>query len=84
MRAIGTRALGLRTPIIRESDDLVAVVCQSVQDAIEHENVSINDGDILGITEAVLARAQGNYATIDQIAADVKEVCHTASGVIFS
>jgi len=73
MRVIGTRALGLRTPIIRESDDLTAVVCQSLKDAIEHENIRINDGDIIGITEAVLARSQGNYASIDQIAADVKE-----------
>jgi hypothetical protein len=72
MRVIGTRAFGLRTPIIRETDDLVAVVSQSVKDAIKHENVCINDGDIIGITEAVLARAQGNYATVDQIAADVR------------
>ena len=73
MRVIGTRAFGLRTPIIRESDDLVNVVCQSVKDAIEYEKVCINDGDIIGITEAVLARSQGNYASIDQIAADVKD-----------
>jgi len=72
MRVIGTKALGLRTPIIRESDDLVNVVCQTVKDAIEHEKITINDGDIIGITEAVVARSQGNYATIDQIAADVK------------
>jgi len=72
MRVIGTKALCLRTPIIRESDDLVAVVCQTVKDAIQYENIRINDGDILGITEAVVARSQGNYATIDQIADDVK------------
>jgi len=72
MRVIGTRAFGLRTPIIRESDDLVAVVCQAVKDSIEHENIRINDGDIVGVTEAVVARSQGNYATMDQIAADVK------------
>ena len=72
MRVIGTRTFGLRTPIIRESDDLVAVVCQSVKDAVEHENIHINDGDIIGITEAVVARSQGNYATVDQIAADVR------------
>jgi len=72
MRVIGTRAFGLRTPIIRESDDLVSVVCQSVKDAVEHEKVCINDGDILGITEAVVARSQGNYASLDQIAADVR------------
>jgi len=62
----------LRTPIIRESDDLVAVVCQSVRDAVENENIRINDGDIVGITEAVVARSQGNYASVDQIAADVR------------
>jgi F420-0:gamma-glutamyl ligase len=72
MRVVGTRAFGLRTPIIRESDDLTAVVCQSVKDAIEHENITIRDGDIIGITEAVLARAQGNYASVDQIAKDVR------------
>jgi F420-0:gamma-glutamyl ligase len=73
MRVIGTRAFGLRTPIIRESDDLTAIVCQSVKDAVEHEKITINDGDIIGITEAVVARAQGNYASIDQIAADVQD-----------
>ena len=72
MRVIGTRAFGLRTPIIHESDDLISIVCQSVKDAVEHENIRINDGDIIGITEAVLARSQGNYATVDQIAADVR------------
>jgi len=72
MRVIGTRALGLRTPIIRESDDLVAVVCQTVKDAVENENIRINDGDIIGVTEAVVARSQGNYATVGHIAADVK------------
>ena len=85
MRIIGTRAFGLRTPIIREGDDLATVVCQSVQDAIEHEKLIINDGDILGVTEAVLARAQGNYATTDQIAADVQAKFGKEShvGVVF-
>ena len=72
MRVIGTRAFGLRTPIIREADDLTAIVCQSVKEAIEHENIRISDGDIIGVTEAVVARSQGNYATLDQIAADVR------------
>ncbi|MCL2126910.1 MAG: coenzyme F420-0:L-glutamate ligase [Treponema sp.] len=72
MRVTGTRAFGLRTPIIREGDDLVTVVCQSVKEAAEHENISINDGDIVGITEAVVARSQGNYASVEQIAADVR------------
>jgi len=84
MRVIGTRALGLRTPIIRESDDLVAVICQSVKDAIEHENIRINDGDIIGVTEAVVARSQGNYATMDHIAEDIKaQFGNTHIGVVF-
>ncbi|MCL2270996.1 MAG: coenzyme F420-0:L-glutamate ligase [Treponema sp.] len=72
MRVIGTKAFGLRTPIIRESDDLTAIVCQSVKDAAEHDKIIINDGDIIGITEAVVARSQGNYASVDQIADDVR------------
>src|SRR5215469_12184452 len=83
MRVIGTRALGLRTPIIRESDDLVAVACQSVLDAIKHEKIRIHDGDILGLTEAVLARAQGNYASIEQISADVRTFSDGHIGVVF-
>ena len=84
MRVIGTRALGLRTPIIREGDDLTAVVCQTVQSAVEHEKIIINDGDILGITEAVLARAQGNYATVDHIAASVRAAFPDSHvGVVF-
>jgi len=84
MRVIGTRALGLRTPIIRESDDLVSVVCQSVKDAIEYENITINDGDIIGITEAVVARSQGNYASLDQIADDVKaQLGGKHAGIVF-
>jgi len=72
MRTIGTRALGVRTPIIRESDDLVSIVCQSLKEAQDNENIIFNDGDIIGVTEAVVARAQGNYATTAQIAADVR------------
>ncbi|MCL2520377.1 MAG: coenzyme F420-0:L-glutamate ligase [Spirochaetaceae bacterium] len=72
MRVIGTKALGLRTPIIREGDDLVNIVSKSLEEAIKYENVIINDGDVIGVTEAVLARAQGNYATTHQIAAGVK------------
>jgi len=84
MRVIGTRALGLRTPIIRESDDLVAVVCQSVMDAMRNEGVRVGDGDIVGVTEAVLARAQGNYASVDDIAADVRAKFSGAHvGVVF-
>jgi len=84
MRVIGTRAMGLRTPIIRESDDLVSIICQTVKDTVEHENIRINDGDIIGITEAVVARSQGNYATLDQIAADVRTIFNGGHvGIVF-
>ena len=74
----------MRTPIIRESDDLVAIVCQAVSDAAKNENIRINDGDIIGITEAVVARSQGNYASVDQIAADVREMFSGGHvGVVF-
>ncbi len=72
MRTIGTRAMGIRTPIIREGDNLAEIVVQSLREAWESEGFSLRDGDVVGITEAVVARAQGNYATLDQIAADVR------------
>jgi len=76
--------MGLRTPIIRESDNLVSIAAKSVKDAIEQEGVVIRDGDILGVTEAVVARSQGNYATVDQIAADIHNKFPTGTvGVVF-
>lgn len=72
MRTLGTCAFGIRTPIIRESDDLVAIIVASIREAMQYDNLILHDGDIVGITEAVVARAQGNYATVDQIAADVR------------
>lgn len=71
MRTIGTKAFGVRTPIIREGDNLVSIVVDSVTTAAEAENISLQNHDIVGVTEALVARAQGNYATLDQIAADI-------------
>lgn len=84
MRTIGTQVRGIRTPIIRQGDDLPAIVVDSLLTACEKEGFSLGDRDIVGITEAVLARAQGNYATVDDIAADIKEKFsdHTV-GVVF-
>ncbi|NLX71383.1 MAG: F420-0--gamma-glutamyl ligase [Clostridiales bacterium] len=70
MRTIGTQAKGIRLPIIRKGDDLVEIVAKAVVESSRIEGYSLNDKDVLGITEAVVARAQGNYATIDQIASD--------------
>ncbi len=71
-RLIGTVSRGVRAPIIRQGDNIVDIVADSVLAAAESENIPFHDRDVVGVTEAVVARAQGNYATIDQIAADVK------------
>ncbi len=71
-RLIGTVSRGIRCPIIREGDDLAAIVANSVLQAAESEGFSLRDRDVVGITESVVARAQGNYASVDQIASDVK------------
>lgn len=71
-RTVGTVVRGIRTPIIREGDDLTRIACDSVLTCSQDEGFSIGDHDVLAVTEAVVARAQGNYASIDHIAADVK------------
>ena len=70
-RFIGTRTYGLRAPIIEKGDDLVEIVFQSVKDASKGHNIEINDKDVICVTESLVARAQGNYATTDQIADDI-------------
>ena len=71
-RRVGTVSRGIRCPIIREGDDLVAIVVDSVLAAAESEGFRLRDRDVIGITESIVARAQGNYATVEDIAADVK------------
>lgn len=84
MRMIGTVSRGVRCPVIRAGDDLVTIVADSVIAAAGGEGVPLRDSDIVGVTEAVLARAQGNYASVGDIAEDVaaKFGCDTL-GVIF-
>ena len=65
----GVSSTGLVAPIIREGDDLCKIVCDTVFDSIDN----IEDGDIIGITESVVARAQGNYVTVDEVAEDIKK-----------
>ena len=71
-RMVGTVSRGLRAPIIRNGDDIVEIVTNSVFEASESDGFEIHDRDIVAMTEAIVARAQGNYATVDDIAADVK------------
>ena len=71
-RMVGTVSRGVRAPIIRSGDDLVEIVTSSVLEAAKDDGFTIKDRDIVAMTEAIVARAQGNYATVDDIAADVK------------
>ena len=71
-RMVGTVSRGIRAPIIRSGDDLVEIVTQSVLEAARQDGFSVRDRDVIAMTEAIVARAQGNYATVDDIAADVR------------
>ena len=71
-RMVGTVSRGIRTPIIRSGDDLVGIVTSSLLEAAKEDGFSFRDRDIVAMTEAIVARAQGNYASVDHIAADVK------------
>ena len=83
-RRVGTVSRGIRCPIIREGDDLAEIVVNSVIEASEAEGFSLHDRDVVAITESVVARSQGNYASIDAIAKDVKEKTGGGTvGVIF-
>ena len=84
-RYVGTISRGIRAPIIREGDDLAQIVVDSVVAASKSDlGFEFNDKDVVAVTEAVVARAQGNYASIDDIAADVKaKLGGETIGVIF-
>ncbi|MBE6783197.1 MAG: F420-0--gamma-glutamyl ligase [Ruminococcaceae bacterium] len=71
-RMIGTVSRGVRAPIIKSGDDIVEIVTSSVLEASEDAGFSFNDRDIVAMTEAIVARAQGNYASVEDIASDVK------------
>ncbi len=73
MRLVGTVSRGIRCPIIRQGDDLAAIVADSVLAAAESEGFSLRDRDVISITESIVARSQGNYASVEAIAADVRQ-----------
>ena len=84
MRTVGAVVRGIRTPIIREGDDLVSIVRDSVIAASKAEGFAFRDRDVLAVTESVVARAAGNYATVQNIAEDIKTKFGTDHiGVIF-
>ena len=83
-RMVGTVSRGVRAPIIRQGDDIVDIVTASVLEASKDDGFAIRDRDIIAMTEAIVARAQGNYATVDDIAEDVKtKLGNDTIGVIF-
>ena len=83
-RKVGTVSRGIRCPIIREGDNLAQITVDSVLEAAEAEGFSIRNRDVIALTESIVARAQGNYATVDAIAEDVKnKLGGETVGVIF-
>ncbi len=82
-RTVGTVVRGIRTPIMQEGDDLVNLVVEALKLAWETEGFEIKDRDVIGITESVLARSQGNYVTIDDIADEIREKFNGEVGVVF-
>ena len=71
-RRVGTISRGIRCPIIRENDNLADIVVDSVLAAAESEGFELRDRDVIAATESIVARAQGNYASIEAIAEDVR------------
>lgn len=82
-RSVGTTVRGIRTPIVKEGDDIVNIVVDSLIEAAENENFQFNDKDVVGITESLVARAQGNYATAENIAKDIKDKFPGDIGLVF-
>ena len=83
-RRVGTVSRGIRCPIIRQGDDLASIVTDSVLLAAKEEGFELRDRDVISVTESVVARSQGNYASVQDIAADVRAKCGGGTvGVIF-
>ena len=85
MRSVGTVVRGIRTPIIKENDKLDEIVVQSLMDAKENEGFEFKDRDVVAITEAVVGISEGNYATVDDIASDIKNKFNNPEelGIVF-
>lgn len=82
-RTQGTVARGIRTPIVKEGDNLVEIVFHSVALAVEADKIQLKDKDVIGITESLVARAQGNYATTSDIAKDINSKFGDHIGLVF-
>jgi F420-0:gamma-glutamyl ligase-like protein len=82
-RTVGTIVRGIRTPIVKEGDDLVKIVVNSVLESAEVENYQLNDRDIIGVTESMVARTQGNFASIEDIALEINNKFEGDIAVVF-
>ena len=84
VRRTGTTSRGIRTPIIRSGDNLIDIIVESVILASESEGFKLHDRDVVAITESVIARAENNYATCDDIAHDVRRLFPEGEvGIVF-
>ncbi|MFH0752859.1 MAG: coenzyme F420-0:L-glutamate ligase [archaeon] len=81
-RTLGTVARGIRAPIIKEGDDIVAIVVDSLKNSWENGDYKLQNGDVVAITESTVARSQGNYVTVDEIAAETREKLGGHIGVV--
>ncbi|MDO5724902.1 MAG: coenzyme F420-0:L-glutamate ligase [Tissierellia bacterium] len=82
-KTIGTRSIGIITPIIKQGDDLIEILKNSLIEAVNENNIVLKDKDIIAVTESLVARAQGNYATIEQVAKDIREKFPNDIGIVF-
>ena len=84
VRTVGTTTKGIRAPIVKEGDNIVDIVVDSVLQSASADNYQLHDQDVVGITESLVARAQGNYVTIEQIQKSVNKIFNNDSfGVVF-
>lgn len=82
-RTVGTTARGIRAPIIKEGDDIINIVVDCIINSAENEGYEIKDKDVIGITESLIARAQGNYVHIDEITEDINNKFKGDIGIVF-
>ena len=85
MRDLGTVVRGIRTPIIKEGDDLTSIVVNSILNASKNNNFEFHDRDVIAITEAVVGISEGNYVTVDEVSSDIKEKFNNPEslGIVF-
>jgi len=83
MRTTGTQVYGIRAPIIKEGDDLVEIVVSSLQKFLQNEDRELEERDVVAVTESLVARAQGNYVSVDDIAEEIKEKYPGDIGIVF-